>query len=108
MLIAVSERLQSCLRDGDTIARLGGDEFAIILSDIARAEDVGKVAQKIVNAMSKRFSLKGHELLITTSIGISLYPNHGGDAETLLKNADTAMYRAKGQGRNNYQVYSPG
>ncbi len=106
LLVAVSERLQSCLRDGDTIARLGGDEFAIILADIARAEDVSKVAQKIIDTMSKRFVLKDHEFFITTSIGISLYPNDGEDAETLLKNADTAMYRAKGQGRNNYQIYS--
>lgn len=106
LLVAVSERLQACLRDGDTIARLGGDEFAIILADIARAEDVGKVAQKIVDTMSKRFVLKDQELFITASVGISLYPNDGEDAETLLKNADTAMYRAKGQGRNNYQIYS--
>jgi diguanylate cyclase (GGDEF)-like protein len=106
LLVAVSERLQTCVRSGDTIARLGGDEFAIILADIARAEDVTKVAQKIVDTMSGRFVLKDHEFFITASIGISLYPNDGSDAETLLKNADTAMYRAKGQGRNNYQIYS--
>ena len=106
LLMAVSERLKSCVRSGDTIARLGGDEFAIILIDMARAEDVSKVAQKIVDTLSKLFTVTGYELFVTTSIGISLCPGDGEDAETLLKNADTAMYRAKGQGRNNYQLYS--
>jgi diguanylate cyclase (GGDEF)-like protein len=105
LLAAVSERLQSCLRAGDTIARFGGDEFAIILVDMARAEDVSKVAQKIINALSKVFIVKNYELFITTSIGISLCPADGKDADTLLKNADMAVYRAKEQGRNNYQFY---
>jgi len=106
LLVSVSERLKSCVRSGDTVARLGGDEFAIILVDMARAEDVSKVAQKIVDTMSKLFTVTGYELFVTTSIGISLYPSDGEDAETLMKKADTAMYRAKGQGRNNYQLYS--
>lgn len=105
LLVAVSERLQSCLRNGDTIARFGGDEFAILLVDMARAEDVSKVAQKIINALSKVFIVKNYELFITTSIGISLCPQDGKDADTLLKNADAAVYRAKGQGKNNYQFY---
>lgn len=107
LLQVVAERLGSLLRSGDTVARLGGDEFVIILDDVAKAEDVAKVCQKILEALSMPFFLKEHELFITASIGISLFPNDGRDAETLLKNADTAMYKAKEQGRNNYQHFSP-
>ncbi len=106
LIKAVSERLTASVRGGDTVARLGGDEFIIILADIGHAEDVAKVAEKILNSLSKPFNLEGRELFITTSIGISIYPNDGEQPETLLKNADTAMYRAKEQGRNNYQHYS--
>lgn len=106
LIKAVSERLTASVRGGDTVARLGGDEFIIILADIGYAEDVARVAEKILNSLSKPFNLEGRELFITTSIGISIYPNDGEQPETLLKNADTAMYRAKEQGRNNYQHYS--
>jgi diguanylate cyclase (GGDEF)-like protein/PAS domain S-box-containing protein len=106
LLKAVSERLTASVRSGDTVARVSGDEFIIILADIGQAEDVAKVAEKILNSLSKPFNLEGRELFITTSIGISLYPDDGEQPETLLKNADTAMYRAKEQGRNNYQHYS--
>ncbi len=106
LLKAVSERLTASVRSGDTVARLGGDEFIIILADIGQAEDVARVAEKILNSLSKPFNLAGREFFITTSIGISLYPDDGEQPETLLKNADTAMYRAKEQGRNNYQHYS--
>lgn len=107
LLQEVSKRLGLLLRNGDTVARLGGDEFVIILDDVAKAEDIAKICQKILDSLLKPFFLKGHELFITASIGISLYPNDGRDAETLLKNADTAMYKAKEQGRNNYQHFSP-
>jgi diguanylate cyclase (GGDEF)-like protein/PAS domain S-box-containing protein len=106
LLKAVAERLTASVRNGDTVARLGGDEFIIVLADIAYAEDVTKVAEKIIHSLSKPFNLEVNELFITTSIGISLYPDDGKQSETLLKNADTAMYRAKEQGRNNYQYYS--
>ncbi|WDT75666.1 MAG: EAL domain-containing protein [Candidatus Manganitrophus sp.] len=106
LLQEVSKRLGLLLRSGDTVARIGGDEFVIILDDVAKAEDVAKICQKILDALSKPFLLKEHELFITVSVGISLFPNDGRDAETLLKNADTAMYKAKEQGRNNYQHFS--
>jgi diguanylate cyclase (GGDEF)-like protein len=107
LLKAVAERLTRCVREGDTVARLGGDEFVLILDDLAQPGDILLVAQKILGALSSPFNLEGRELFITTSIGIALYPDDGKDYETLLKNADTAMYRAKEQGKNNYQLYSP-
>lgn len=105
-LQSMATRLQSCIRQGDTVARLGGDEFAVLLEDIAHAEDVSAVAGKILAAFAQPFDVRAHELFITASIGISLYPGDGSDAATLLKNADAAMYRAKDLGKNNYQYYS--
>ncbi|MEW6324978.1 MAG: EAL domain-containing protein [Nitrospirota bacterium] len=107
LLQAVAKRLGECLRDGDTVARLGGDEFAILLLDMASAQDVPVVVQKILEAFGKPFVVKEQEIFVTTSIGVSLYPNDGKDTETLLKHADIAMYRAKELGRNNYQLFSP-
>jgi diguanylate cyclase (GGDEF)-like protein/PAS domain S-box-containing protein len=107
LLKAVAERLSSCVRAGDTVARIGGDEFTVVLADIAQSEDIPKVAQKIIEAISRPFSLMGQEFFITISMGISVFPNDGQDAQTLVKNADAAMYRAKEQGRNHYQHYSP-
>ncbi|MFQ5992696.1 MAG: putative bifunctional diguanylate cyclase/phosphodiesterase, partial [Nitrospiraceae bacterium] len=107
LLQAVAERLTACVREGDTVARLGGDEFAIALADVARASDVPKVAQKIIEALSKPYVLEGREFFTTTSIGISISPDDAQDPESLVKNADIAMYRAKKLGRNNYQHYSP-
>ena len=96
------------MREGDTVARLGGDEFTLLLpGHAARAEDAAKVAEKILEDAAHPFRLEGRELFVTASIGISLYPDDGADAETLVKNADTAMYRAKEQGRDNYQLYTP-
>jgi len=106
LLQTVSERLTGCIRDSDTVARFGGDEFAFILDDVARPEDVGKIAKKILDTFAEPMTLMGHELFITTSIGISLFPADGRNPEALLKNADTAMYRAKEQGRNNSQHFS--
>jgi diguanylate cyclase (GGDEF)-like protein/PAS domain S-box-containing protein len=105
-LKALSERLNACVREGDTVARLGGDEFAIVLEDIASADDVAPTARKILDDLSQPFQLDKHEFILTTSIGISLFPIDGENTQTLLKHADIAMYRAKDEGRNTYQFYS--
>jgi diguanylate cyclase (GGDEF)-like protein len=107
LLQNVAERLKGCLREVDTLARWGGDEFTIILPQISCAEDAAQVAQRILDTFSAPFCVEEQELYITTSIGIALAPYDGEDAETLLKHADTAMYRAKQQGKNNYQFYAP-
>jgi diguanylate cyclase (GGDEF)-like protein/PAS domain S-box-containing protein len=107
LLQGVARRLQSSVREGDTVARLGGDEFILLLPALNRTEDVAKVAEKILDSLKLPFRLEGRELYVTASMGISLYPDDGGDAEALIKNADTAMYRAKEQGRDNYQLYTP-
>ncbi|GMR05436.1 MAG: hypothetical protein BMS9Abin25_0011 [Gammaproteobacteria bacterium] len=105
-LQALSERLNGCVHEGDTVARLGGDEFAIVLEDIDSADDVAPFARKILDVLSQPFLLDKYEFIITTSIGISLFPIDGENTQTLLKHADIAMYRAKDEGRNTYQFYS--
>ena len=105
-LNVIAQRLLSCVREGDTVARLGGDEFTVLLEDIATADDVPAVAEKIIDVLSRPFVAEGREFVITASVGISLYPNDGEDSVRLLRHADTAMYRAKEQGRNKYQFYS--
>jgi diguanylate cyclase (GGDEF)-like protein/PAS domain S-box-containing protein len=107
LLKAVSERLAACVREGDTVARLAGDEFTLLLPGVHYAEDVVKVADKVFEAMRQPFAVGGREIRITASSGVCLYPEDGNDPETLLKRADTAMYRAKERGRDNYQLYSP-
>ncbi|HYI10478.1 MAG TPA: EAL domain-containing protein [Thermoanaerobaculia bacterium] len=104
LLRAVAARLRSVLREGDTIARMGGDEFTVLLADNDSAEDAAKTAQKLLDVVARPLRLEGHELYITTSIGIALYPDDGDTAESLLKNADGAMYRAKESGRSSYQL----
>jgi diguanylate cyclase (GGDEF)-like protein/PAS domain S-box-containing protein len=106
LLQQATRRLTSALREEDTIARWGGDEFTLILPSLKSAEDAAKVAERLFAALKPAFFLDGHELYITSSVGIALYPNDGEDMDTLLKNADAAMYRAKEQGRNNYQFYT--
>jgi diguanylate cyclase (GGDEF)-like protein/PAS domain S-box-containing protein len=106
MLKALAERLQTCLRDGDTVARLGGDEFVIILADVAKEEDIPPIVQKILHVLAKPIQLDRHELAITTSIGISLFPNDDESVESLLKKADIAMYQAKRDGKNRFNFYS--
>ncbi len=105
LLRVVGDQLKHCTRDSDTVARLGGDEFTIIVPDIAHPEDAARVAEKILQSFGKPFTLGNNDLFVTTSIGISLYPEDGEDSETLIKNGDTAMYWAKELGRNNYQFY---
>ncbi len=105
LLKAVAARLPEVMRGSDTAARLGGDEFTIILPTIHTPSEAGVVANKVLTAFQQHFHIAGHELFVTTSIGIALYPQDAADAELLLRNADTAMYRAKELGRNNYQFY---
>ncbi len=106
LLQAVPERLLSCVRDRDTVARFGGDEFSLLLEKVPGSEAVAKVAEKLIDVLSKPYEVQNQELYLTASIGISLSPDDSTDANTLIKNADTAMYRAKDTGRNNYQFYS--
>ena len=106
LLQAVAKRLLGCVRECDTVGRLGGDEFTIILTDIKHVNDAMIVAQKILEHLSKPFVLQDRELFITASIGVTLYPLDNDSPHELIKNADTAMYRAKDQGRNNYQFYT--
>jgi diguanylate cyclase (GGDEF)-like protein/PAS domain S-box-containing protein len=105
LLIQSSARLQSLLREEDTVARLGGDEFIILLPNIQRSGAV-QVAQKLLGVFNTPFQINNNELSISASIGIALYPNDGTDFETLYKNADTAMYRAKQEGRNSYSFFT--
>ncbi len=107
LLRGVAERLRASLEDGDTLARMGGDEFVILLPQITRTDRAVRVAQRVLEAIKPPFHFDQHELHLTMSIGITLYPYDGEDADTLLKNADTALYRAKEHGRNNYQLYTP-
>jgi diguanylate cyclase (GGDEF)-like protein/PAS domain S-box-containing protein len=108
LLQDAGKRLTSFVRKSDTVARMGGDEFMLILlfPRIREDGDTAKIAQRILQAFRKPFVFDGHEIHITTSIGIAIYPDDGQDADTLIKNADIAMYRAKTQGRDNYQRYS--
>jgi diguanylate cyclase (GGDEF)-like protein/PAS domain S-box-containing protein len=105
LLQDVGKRLLEIVRSSDTVARMGGDEFILLLPETPRIKDVTKIAKKILEAIKKPFLISGKELEITTSIGISIYPTHGEDAETLIKNADIAMYRAKKAGRNKFFRY---
>ncbi|HKR65245.1 MAG TPA: diguanylate cyclase, partial [Thermoanaerobaculia bacterium] len=104
LLLEMSRRLRECVRDDDTVARLGGDEFTIILAELRAADDAMLVAEKILNAVQEPLTIAGMPLVVTASIGISVYPDDGADPESLLRNADSAMYRAKEGGRNTYQV----
>lgn len=107
LLQSVAQRLKGCLREGDTIARWGGDEFTLLLPQITSAEDAAQIAERILSSFKTPFQLCDREMHVTTSIGIALAPYDGEDAETLLKNADTTMYRAKQHGKDNFQLYSP-
>ncbi|MCC6474375.1 MAG: EAL domain-containing protein [Burkholderiales bacterium] len=106
LLKQTAQRLLRCVRENDTAGRLGGDEFSAVLMDLAQPGDAGTVAQKIIEAMVAPFDLDGHESYVSASVGIALYPADGDEAGTLLMNADAAMYRAKEQGRNNFQFFT--
>jgi diguanylate cyclase (GGDEF)-like protein/PAS domain S-box-containing protein len=106
LLLAVSERLRNCLREVDTFARLGGDEFTALLPALKHPDDALNVARKFLDCCTQPVTVEGHELRFTVSIGIGIYPADGEDAESLLHNADIAMYRIKEAGRNGYVRYS--
>jgi diguanylate cyclase (GGDEF)-like protein/PAS domain S-box-containing protein len=106
LLADIAHRLQGALRASDTISRIGGDEFSILLPEVTNAEAVAGVARKILDSLAKPFSVDGHDLFVTASIGISCFPADGDDVETLLKCADAAMYRAKELGRNQAQLFT--
>ena len=106
LLRVIARRLNNCVRDEDTVARLGGDEFMVLLPRISGSADAGRIARKIIDCLIDPISCNGHELHITTSIGISIFPYDGSDAETLIKHADISMYRAKELGRNKYVYYT--
>ncbi|MEO8033511.1 MAG: EAL domain-containing protein [Acidobacteriota bacterium] len=110
LLRQLSERLSSCIRADDTVARIGGDEFVFVLPDMTAAQaaaGAAKVAEKVLVAIRKPFTIQSRELFVSASIGIAISPHDGEDIETLVKNADAAMYRAKDCGRNNYQFHTP-
>jgi predicted signal transduction protein with EAL and GGDEF domain len=107
LLRRVAERLAGLVREGDTVARVGGDEFTLLSPEVAGVEETVEIAERVLKVFQQPWALDGHEFHVTTSVGIAIYPNDGEDAESLLRNADTAMYRAKEQGRNNYQLYTP-
>ena len=106
LLQVLADRLRQCVREEDTVARLSGDEFAILLENVNAVEDVAEVARKLLGVFSRPFEVFERELFVTTSIGISLFPTDGDNGKSLLKHADTAMYRAKDSGRNAFQFYS--
>ncbi|MBW4652857.1 MAG: PAS domain S-box protein [Kaiparowitsia implicata GSE-PSE-MK54-09C] len=106
LLRQATQRMTQCLRVEDTIARWGGDEFTLLLPTLKHPEDAARVAQRIAESLLPSFRLEDHDLHVSCSIGIAIYPNSGSDAQALLKNADTALYRAKDQGRNNYQFFT--
>lgn len=105
LLQSVAQRLRKCVRESDTVSRLGGDEFVILLSEIAHQRDALLIARKILMALGAPYSVGARELRLTASLGIVSYPADGEDATTLMKNADIAMYDAKGSGRNNYRSF---
>jgi diguanylate cyclase len=107
LLQSAAKRLTGCIRHSDTVSRQGGDEFVVLLSEVEAAQDAAIAAEKLLKAMAEPHLIGGHRLDVTLSIGISIYPDDGEDAEAVLTNADTAMYHAKRGGRNNYLRFTP-
>jgi diguanylate cyclase (GGDEF)-like protein/PAS domain S-box-containing protein len=107
LLQSIAERLVQCVRASDTVSRQGGDEFVVLLSEVAQSEDAALTARRMLQAVAHPHSIEQHDLHITTSIGVSVYPEDGLDADTLIKNADTAMYQAKENGRQSFQFFKP-
>ena len=107
LLQSVGRRLVDCVRGSDTVSRQGGDEFVVLLSEIEHAEDAALTARRMLDSIAEAHMIDQHELHVTTSIGVSIFPDDGADAETLIKNADTAMYQAKDAGRQGFQFFRP-
>ena len=103
LLCAATKRLQTCIRDSDTLARLGGDEFALILLNLKKEQDVVKVAKEMIQRFSEEFLIENKTLKVTLSIGISLYPRDG--HQSLIEKADSAMYYVKNHGKNNFKLF---
>jgi diguanylate cyclase (GGDEF)-like protein len=108
LLQHVAKRLQHAVRNGDTVARMGGDEFVVLLPELTHEDDAVRIARKLLGAFRDPFNLGKRQLYVTASIGVAIYPRDGEQPDTLLKNADAAMYAAKDRGRNTYAVYTPG
>ena len=106
LLRAVANRLQGCLRGGDTLSRFGGDEFTLLLPEVRTRDDVVVIAEKILDRLNQPFVIDGHELFVGASIGIAMYPEAGETGDTLVQNADIAMYHVKSRGKNGYQFFS--
>jgi diguanylate cyclase (GGDEF)-like protein len=107
LLQSVANRLAGCVRDSDTVSRQGGDEFVVLLSEVKHADDTAITARRMLQAVAQTHSVAGRDLHITASIGVSVYPDDGMDADTLIKNADVAMYHAKENGRGSFQFFKP-
>jgi diguanylate cyclase (GGDEF)-like protein len=107
LLQSVTKRLIDCVRFSDTVSRQGGDEFVVLLSEMEHSEDAAITARRMLHVVAEGHSIDQHDLHVTTSIGVSVYPDDGLDAVTLIKNADTAMYQAKENGRQSYQFFRP-
>ena len=107
LLRIAAQRLTNCVREGDTVARQGGDEFILLLPDVDGYEGVTKIAQKLLEAVAAPYSIDGQEMFVSVSIGIGIYPEDGADMDSLLKNADAAMYTAKQEGRSCYRFFTP-
>ena len=104
LLSMVADRLVAAVREEDTVARMGGDEFVIGLWESAHADGVAGLASKVIQAVSRPYRIQGHEVRITASVGVAIYPTHGKEAETLMKRADQALYEAKRAGKNDYRI----
>ena len=107
LLQSIASRLADCLRGSDTVTRQGGDEFVVLLSELEDSQDAALAARRMLGTVAEAHSINQHDLQITASVGVSVYPDDGADAETLIKNADTAMYQAKENGRQSYQFFKP-
>jgi diguanylate cyclase (GGDEF)-like protein/PAS domain S-box-containing protein len=107
LLQSVAKRLVECVRGSDTVSRQGGDEFVVLLTEVGLSEDAAITARRMLQTVAQAHSVDQHDLHVTTSIGVSVFPDDGQDAETLIKNADTAMYQAKENGRQSYQFFKP-